>query len=476
MKKILLILIIIPVLFFAFCQQMDESTGQLEASPDELVEVVGRLLTDAEMVNREDPNAADVKQEWADWIKTNVSPLRSLTHTDFPDLQFLKSLLQGRTIIQLGETAHGVKEFSQIKVRLIRFLHQEMGFDVIAFESCLFSCFYADKFYKDTATDLLTLAINSAWHCEEVLELIEYINETRGTVNPLKLAGLDLQGAIAFITKKRSAFLRDIIKKIDSTYADEVYSYDTTVLKNVREGNWGAQGAYYEEHKDEMKEFYGKLLTFIDENMDELLNALPKDQESVFIARQTVWSFIRSIDFQLALHQGNANDYINIRDRAMAENLAYLAEKAYSGKKIMVWAHNFHVQHRQADINPELKTMGGWVVERYRPKLYTVGLYMYRGKNFPVEPPNTNSLEAIGYQARLKFFFVDMLNQVQVPGNSWMFTEIDSKVGGSGQVFIVPRDQFDAILFIDTVSPQTYLARKEENTVGSDPCLTVRGK
>ena len=47
--------------------------------------------------------------------------------------------------MQLGESGHGVAEFNHAKVRLIKFLHQQMGFDVIAFESGLFECFNADR-------------------------------------------------------------------------------------------------------------------------------------------------------------------------------------------------------------------------------------------------------------------------------------------------------------------------------------------
>lgn len=35
----------------------------------------------------------------------------------------------------LGEASHGVAESNWAKVRLIKFLHQQLGFDVVAFES-----------------------------------------------------------------------------------------------------------------------------------------------------------------------------------------------------------------------------------------------------------------------------------------------------------------------------------------------------
>jgi len=44
-------------------------------------------------------------------------------------------VLKDKRIVFLGENAHGVSEFTTMKARLIRYLHEELGFDVLAFES-----------------------------------------------------------------------------------------------------------------------------------------------------------------------------------------------------------------------------------------------------------------------------------------------------------------------------------------------------
>lgn len=128
----------------------------------------------------------------------------------------------------------------------------------------------------------------------------------------------------------------------------------------------------------------------------------------------------------------------------------------------MVWAHNFHIRHRQEDVD-NIKTMGHWVVDRFRSQLYTVGLYMYRGEAawnnqeiYSISTHSTDSLEAIGYQARLRLFFLDMLYREQVPGNSWMFIETESKRWGTYAMDSILRDQYDGIIFIDTVHPPAY--------------------
>ena len=85
---------------------------------------------------------------WVSWARANHHPIAAVESADgdsFEDLQFFKTVLRDRRIVQLGESGHGVAEFNHAKVRLIKFLHQQMGFDVIAFESGIFECFHADR-------------------------------------------------------------------------------------------------------------------------------------------------------------------------------------------------------------------------------------------------------------------------------------------------------------------------------------------
>ena len=77
----------------------------------------------------------------AAWVRAHARPIRSLTDpTDDRDLEFLAPLLAGRRIVQLGESSHGAAEFDEVKVRLVHFLHERLGYDVLAFESPLVEC------------------------------------------------------------------------------------------------------------------------------------------------------------------------------------------------------------------------------------------------------------------------------------------------------------------------------------------------
>ena len=82
--------------------------------------------------------------EWEDWAKDyvyrldTIQPANAANGTNqYKDLAMLKPLLHDKRIVFLGESSHGVAEFNLAKTRLIQFLHQEMGYNVLAFESGL---------------------------------------------------------------------------------------------------------------------------------------------------------------------------------------------------------------------------------------------------------------------------------------------------------------------------------------------------
>ena len=89
---------------------------------------------------------------------------------------FLKPILKDKRIVNLGEASHGASEYNSIKVRLIKYLHEQLGYNVIVFESNLSnaSSAYA-QISKLTPKQLMENSIYGVWQVEENLPLFEYI-------------------------------------------------------------------------------------------------------------------------------------------------------------------------------------------------------------------------------------------------------------------------------------------------------------
>ncbi|QJR35211.1 erythromycin esterase family protein [Gemmatimonas groenlandica] len=428
--------------------------------PPRTAEDMSRLLTDAELAVPRDSVVISEDSAYAGWMRKNARPIRSLGATDFSDLQFFKPLLNGKRIVQLGESGHGVAEFSLAKVRLIKYLHEEMDFDVMAFESSTFECDRARKNVQSlSALELMRACIFGVWHADEVVPLFEYIKETQRTTRPLILAGFDEQTS-SLTANARPGVLRSLVSTIDTAYARHVYTTDSVFLANRRP-------EYAAANKDRLVAFYDSLAAFITTHRRAIEAAHRDDPNAAMVGRQAATSMTY---FVRQLAAGPNREGTEIRDLGMANNLDFLRDELYPGKKIIVWAHNFHIQHREntrataADSSmATARTMGTWVAERHRRELYTIGLFMYRGtaaandrRPYQIARSRTGSFESILHQASWRYAYVDFSRARRERGTEWMWNRITGLSWGTQPEQFVPRDEYDGVLFIDTVHTPRY--------------------
>jgi erythromycin esterase len=396
-------------------------------------------------------------------LKANGNALASLTSDDYSDLQFLKEKIGSRRLVQLGESGHGVAEFNDIKVRLIKFLHQEMGFEVIAFESGFYECFQADRGADSlSAEQFMYECPFGVWHTWEVIPLFEYIKSTQATERPLILAGFDTQRSSWLGNRNRADFLEGVIEPVDPGLAQEV-----RVLEGVFDSLYAAEGGWIENlanHADTLRSQYEAVLEFFDSHEGELKLTFADDPLTPLAARQTIWTILRRIDLAETRRIGECS-YTEVRDEGMAGNVSYLARTMYPDKKIIIWAHNFHIRHDNLAVSNSggCRTMGGWVVNDHRAELYTVGLYMHDGfaamnnrTTYMISPPPEGSLEAYLNQAGHDYFFLDFLSVERATAPDWIFKTILARSWGTNHLYMVPSAQYDAVLFIRTVNPPDY--------------------
>ncbi len=409
---------------------------------------------------------------WIAWLREHHHALRPQSAgaaDDFADLQFLKPVLEGRRIVQIGESHHSVAEYGAVKTRLIKFLHQEMGFDVLAFESSIYECYAADL-RRLSATDALFSTIFGVWAFEEVLPLFEYLKQTQATARPLAFSGFDPQISSRTGAATRPAFFQRVVGVLDPVYANDVAIFDAQFVDRIqREGP-----AYARDEEDRLVAFYTRLAVFLEANRAALAEAFPGDA-SPLIAQRVAWSSVKLV--QLLRSYGNNPDdaslqgHMAIRDNAMADNLTFLARELYPDRKIIVWAANIHVRHANAATTWVFPTMGQWLSERFRDELYTIGLYPNRGtvpgarSVFSIDPAEPGTLERLLSDAGSPQLFVDLLHQSRGNGTRWMFEPMlsrDASISGPQAmlpVLIVPRDQYDGLLFIDRVSAPRFINR-----------------
>ncbi|MDB4915092.1 MAG: Erythromycin esterase [Gemmatimonadetes bacterium] len=417
-----------------------------------------RLLTDDELALRPDSVPVREKAEYSAWVASHARPIRSLLASDFSDLRFLAPLLTQKRVVQLGESGHGVAEFSMAKVRMIRYLHEELGYDVIAFESSLYECYRAQREVATlSAVRLMRSCVYGTWHVSEVLPLFEYLRETERTKRPLILAGVDQQTSAATMAYSRPEFFRHLLSGVDSTYARAVHNMDAEFL---------ASKSTSSPNTTRFVAFYDSLARFFATNRVAIRAANHDDPAMVDVARQTALSL--AVDARRDKVGAQVGAYL--RDSAMAANLDFLLDDLYAGKKVIVWAHNGHIRYdgstrSQSDTTRNAPhSMGAFIAAHRRAELYTVGLFMYQGaaawndrRAYPIAPTRSGSLESILHRAPWRYSFLDFSMAKREVGNEWIWHPLSALSWGTTEERLVPRDEYDGVLFIDTVHLPHYL-------------------
>ncbi|MDD1505407.1 erythromycin esterase family protein [Lysinibacillus sp. CNPSo 3705] len=414
--------------------------------------------------------------DWNKWTNDHAYSLTSIQpetigqqkipSSKFEDLEMLKPLLHDKRIVFLGESSHGVAEFNLAKTRIIQFLHQEMGYNVLAFESGLGNAMNAQgQIDKQTAQQTMKDAIFRVWWAKETLPLFEYSKKTQNTDKPLKLAGFDIQQQGAFTN-------------CDWLQNSQLAKQFSDAEKQLAEWSFSKELKSYQRVKPSIIAVYEQVKSQVQLKEKELKAAYPSEPHIVKLMERTLADRIRladeyvelSIKATIELEQDKDDSYLKTeewRDQAMMENLLWLAEEIYPTEKFIVWAHNDHIRKAQSEVMGSpypVKSMGERLPDIYKNYSYVLGLYMASGETannlrepMTVLPPIKGSIEDILSSTNEPYTFIDLRNRQNERGNSWMFEPRLSYSWGIMEESLVPRDQYDGILLIDKVSKPNYI-------------------
>ena len=356
------------------------------------------------------------------WLDDNAVRVKTLDmKAPFDDLAPLKETLKDARIVQLGENTHGDGACFEAKARLIRFLHEEMGFEVLAFESGLWECDGANALLKSGDADgAMRSSIFPIWHTTSVSGLFRYLAGEAKSGKPLVLAGFDCRRSAG----ESNRFLEELAEFLAP--AGKPDAADLAALKKLETLMW-EQGDEYKPSAEDVSAAsaaWTRLRKSLDDGRAKLVEK-HGEAETAFVSRALDnWkaneAFERSkTDKSIGEHGSN-----NLRDTQMASNLRWLAETRYPGKKIVTWGATFHLAHGLAGVKFEKETdpyagctnMGGNVHEAFGKSVYTVGFAAFGGKAgtrftakpFSLSAPKEGSAEDLLHRYGAPFLFVDL--------------------------------------------------------------------
>ncbi|MEO7014795.1 MAG: erythromycin esterase family protein [Dokdonella sp.] len=425
----------------------------------------GHLLSDTELKTPPIASASGLSAPTPDeqaWLAENHRPIRSISFDgDFSDIEFLAQELEGKRIVQLGESSHGTAEFSAVKVRVIKYLHEQLAYNVIAFESSIAGCHIQDQ-DLDLHPPKPRVGVECAfgvWNTDDLNELARYIHSTRQTATPLRLAGFDIQQSSTLDSNDSllgwiSPVLDRIRPELTNPAREAIVNTDSDLrlLYICQKANQPSCPAF-----DNLAAAHYQRLGEISAQLHALVDATPlesPDREEVLF----VWFAIDSLAGNLRLNRRSLDadwGYAAVRDALMAENVTRLAELAYPNEKLIVWAHNAHISALPDSSNNP--AMGSYLRARWGNELASIGLFMLRGVTAnnnrsaqAIKSPLPGSLEAYTYTLRVGALYLRVPNvDAAGAGDNWLHRPIPSYYWGATEQTDTMTRSYDGLIIID---------------------------
>ena len=289
---------------------------------------------------------------------------------DFTGFEKLRPLLEGVEIVMLGEQSHGEATAYQTKIKLIKYLHQEMGFDMVAFEAGLYDCRKAQELIDEGEDYRVALAMSvpGLWSLvKEFKPLGAYIEESERTAAPLEWVGFD--GQMGGLASKKH-FIEDLEYYLKSS---TIGVADTAAWRHFSES---MQLMFNLELKPLKKRDTARDTAYISTLMADI-SMRGVEHEIPY------WS--RVLEGTKAYLSDNTLDTY-YRDSLMAENLFWIKEQN-PGRKIICWGATSHFLYNADEVHMERAIvrkalgddykedpmMGKYVKDRYGDAVLTIG-------------------------------------------------------------------------------------------------------
>lgn len=409
-------------------------------------------------------------QEIDERRKTLLPALKNINsidpkNEDFSDLQFLKKIIERDSVrvILLGEQTHGDGSTFLAKTRLIKFLNKEAGFDVLAFESGLFDCTFAWEKIKVNGlyTEEIRKAVFPLWvSTNECEDLLNYLQGTLQTKNPIELSGFDTQ---LTGTNGRQLLIDELIRyKLDFLTQSEM----NIIVKIVSLDEDAASG------KD--KTYNNIIIDKLINGLDSLSRSKPEFEYWKLVTEGIKQNYNGYLAMKFEKANYNDADIMNARDKQMGKNLTWLLLNKYKGRKIIVWAANFHCFRNSEEltsvteslkfineINKKTVTIGDILYDSLKNRIYTIGFTQFTGKRRNIQKNNTEdvpgnnelSFENIISSVGNEYSFIDMRDN---SNPEWLKGKFIASLRSGKELKGKWQNVTDGIFYIKEMKPSSY--------------------
>ena len=407
-------------------------------------------------------------------LQQTTIPVTSLDTTfsaEFKDQ--LKEELKDVRVLALGEATHEDGTTLHYKTELVKFLHEEMDFDVLAFEFGFYGNWNTSEKLK-RRENLYEAIKYSGWaRSKFALPVYEYMSRSYDMDEPLMYAGFDsekvpdgIPNIRDFLVESRKLTGIDLVER-DSLVMDSlvVAVYDRLGSPMKKMISYGA--------RSRALALIDSIATRISNDRETLETAL--DPHTIAMYQLTLRSIV--MDEKSAF----AGAYWNIvRDKHMADRVVWLTDSLYRGKKIILWGASAHFARNMVQIDRTLGPddygfypyyqMGDWLREYYKDAYYAMAFVSASGsigtvypedhsfkpyeQIIPIDTPVPGSFEEVAFTTGEHTLFCNLRT---LPEDSWLRQDFTAFPFGYQRDSTSWSNVIDGIFYIREMEPDEYM-------------------
>lgn len=404
-------------------------------------------------------------------LLAHAVPVRTigLTDDDDRDLAPIGAAIGDARVVLLGDPTHGDGAAFLAQSRLVRYLHREKGFTVLAWEAGLYDCHVMQQKLEDESLrtdEAASWGVFTIWGASaQCIPLFHYARSTYGGESPLRMAGIDCQ----FSARGGEGWLDFILGWIDAADAE-------FLPEDLRRGLRKAR------RRLELSPFFPTPEQLardreIVRRLDALLAApdgpviAHYGEDEVSFVRRTLHNFIVQSELRLLFQRPETrHDGNRLRDRTMADNLVWLATERSPDSKIVVWTSATAAARRLPTVDLDLEgfsfdgtvTVADMVHEALGEDAYSIVFTAYDGlagsilqPPFEVAPAPPDSLEDLCRRTGEEVLFVDLRHAPTEGDASFLDQAFVARPFSYTPGVARWRDVCDAFFFIRTMTPST---------------------
>ncbi len=344
--------------------------------------------------------------------------------------------VKDKRLVLLGEFNHGSKEVFSTRNELIKELYENLGFDLILFESGIGEVGVINLNQNVSEKSNLTQGFFGGWRTTEFENLVQFAKE-----NNIQIGGFDVQRTGSVFTDFLTPKLSD---QVNFQELEEQFVQIKNQLANFR-----TDFSTIENETLELKERYQQLFNNI--------------SESDKLAKRTLENRVEFLTYMIEFARSKDwNARWKARDLALAANIKWHLNQFEPDQKAIIIAHNFHISKS----NEKEEVMGQFLEKDFGNEMYVLGVFAKEGSFLNnsgeeefLSKPDTAALDIKHIievdQAQLSFIdFPKTLSD----GSKWLQEPIivnDTFIDLSNSNQLILFKSFDGLLLFDTISPPT---------------------